>query len=121
MNDNFDSLKRDDVVSVYSDHILVTNRTFTISEFIAAMMTLIKEQKNQGEWTELKEMWFREGIDCKILKPGAKSWQRGKVRITLEFQPEELEVAEVTEIGKSADTKVVSPLDDLRQKMPKES
>ena len=118
MTDNFTSLKRDDVVSVYSDQILVTNHTFTISEFIAAMLTLIKAQ---GGWTELKEMWFREGIDCKILKPGAKSWQRGKIRITLEFEPEELEVAEVTEIGKSADTKVVSPLDDLRQKMPKES
>ena len=118
MSDNFNALKSDDVVSVYSDQILVTNRTFTISEFIAAMLTLIKAQ---GGWTELKEMWFREGIDCKILKPGAKSWQRGKVRITLEFQPEELEVAEVTEIGKSADTKVVSPLDDLRQKMPKDS
>ncbi|MEP6490215.1 KGK family protein [Microcoleus vaginatus GB2-A3] len=118
MKDNFDSLKRDDVVSVYSDHILVTNRTFTISEFIAAMMTLIKAEAG---WTELKETWFREGIDCKILKPGAKSWQRGKVRITLEFQPEELEVGEIAETGKSADTKVVSPLEDLRQKMPKES
>ena len=118
MSDNFNALKRDDVVSLYSDEILVTNRTFTISEFIAVMMTLIKAQ---GGWTELKEMWFREGIDCKILKPGAKSWQRGKVRITLEFEPEKLEVAEITESGKSADTKVVSPLDDLRQKMPKES
>ncbi|MEZ2226873.1 MAG: KGK domain-containing protein [Microcoleus sp.] len=118
MSDNFNALKRDDVVSLYSGEILVTNRTFTISEFIAVMLTLIKAQ---GGWTELKEMWFREGIDCKILKPGAKSWQRGKVRITLEFEPEKLEVAEITESGKSADTKVVSPLDDLRQKMPKES
>jgi KGK domain len=106
------------MLCLYSGEILVTNRTFTISEFIAAMLTLIKAQ---GGWTELKEMWFREGIDCKILKPGAQTWQRGKVRITLEFEPENLEVAEVTESGKSADSKVVSPLDDLRQKMPKES
>jgi hypothetical protein len=118
MSDNFNALKRDDVVSLYSDEILVTNRTFMISEFITAMMTIIKAQAG---WTVVKEKWFGEGIDCKILKPGAKSWQRGKVRITLEFEPEQLEVAEVTESGKSADTKVVSPLDDLRQKMPKES
>ncbi|WP_341731116.1 hypothetical protein [Microcoleus sp. EPA2] len=51
MSDNFDSLKRDDVVSLYSSEILVTNRTFTISEFLAAMLTLIKAQ---GGWTELK-------------------------------------------------------------------
>ena len=118
MTNKFDGLKREDVVSVYSDEILVTNRTFTVSEFIAAMMILLKAQAG---WTEAKEMWFREGIDCKILKPGAKSWQRGKVRITLEFEPEELEVAEVTETGKSADGKVISPLDDLRQKIPKDS
>ncbi len=82
------------------------------------MMTLLKAQ---DEWTEGQEMWFRQGIDCKILKPGAKSWQRGKVRITLEFEPEELEVAEVAESGKSADSKVISPLEDLRQKIPKDS
>ena len=118
MTNKFDGLKREDVVSVYSNQILVTNPTFTVSELIAAIMILLKAQ---GGWTEAKEMWFREGIDCKILKPGAKSWQRGKVRITLEFEPEELEVAEVAETGKLADGKVISPLDDLRQKIPKDS
>ena len=89
MSNAFEKLEREDVISVYSGGILVNNRTFTASEFIAAMLTVIKTQNG---WTEEKANWFSEGIDCKLLKPGAKSWQRGKVRISLEFEPEKLEV-----------------------------
>lgn len=119
MSKNFERLDRENVVSVYSSQILVNNRTFTVSEMIAALMPIVKE-KSGNTWTEDKEQWFREGLDCKILKPGAKSWQRGKVRISLEFEPEELEVAEISENGESPATKTSSPLDDIRQMMPKE-
>lgn len=119
MSDNFEHLEREDVVSVYSGQILVTNRTFTVSEFIAATMQMAKKQL--GELTEGKEHWFGEGLDCKILKPGAKSWQRGKVRITLEFEPEELEVPETHESSESQASIATSPLDDIRQMMPKGS
>lgn len=51
---------------------------------------------------------YKNGIDCEILKVGAKGWQKGKVRlkVTLEFCPDEPEenIAE-------------SPLDDIRQTM----
>lgn len=112
MTDKFQQLEREDVVSVYSGQIILNNRTFTISEFIAAMLPIIKEKG--APWTEEKEHWFREGIDCKILKPGAKSWQRGKVRITLEFCPETLKVEEMP-ASKSVVSKEGSPLDDIRQ------
>lgn len=118
MSNQFDNLEREDVVSVYSGQIFLNNRTFTVSEFITAIMQMHKQKV--GELTEGKENWFSEGIDCKILKPGAKSWQRGKVRISLEFEPEELEVAEISENGESPATKASSPLDDIRQMMPKE-
>lgn len=55
-----------------------------------------------------------------MLKPGATSWQRGKVRLTLEFTPEELEVAETHENADSQASKANSPLDDIRQMMPKD-
>lgn len=113
MNSEFSRLEREDVVSVYSDQILVNNRTFTINEFVTAVMTIVK---GQSGWTEEKAKWFTEGIDCKLLKPGAKSWQRGKVRVTLEFCPEELEVKDSTELPVNSDN---SPLDDIRQMMPK--
>ncbi len=51
-------------------------------------------------------LWFDGGINCEILKVGAKDWQKGKVRlkVTLEFCPDEPE----ENIAKS-------PLDDIRQ------
>ncbi|MBE9190259.1 KGK family protein [Gloeocapsopsis crepidinum LEGE 06123] len=115
MNSEFNSLEREDVVSVYSSQIFVNNRTFTINEFISAMMPTIKD-KSGTTWTEEKANWFGEGIECKVLKPGAKSWQRGKVRITLEFCPEDLEIKDNNESPVISDN---SPLDDIRQMMPK--
>ncbi len=120
MSKEFERLEREDVVSVYSNQILVNNRTFTINELIAALMPVVKKESGAG-WTEDKEHWFHEGLDCKILKPGAKSWRRGKVRLTLEFTPEELEVAETLESIESQGNKARSPLDDIRQLMPKDS
>lgn len=117
MSDTFEKLEREDVVSVYSGQILVTNRTFTVSEIIAALIPIVKE-KSGNTWTEDKEQWFREGTDCKTLKPGAKTWQRGKVRISLEFEPENL-VEDNLENGNVAN-KNNSPLDDIRQRIPKE-
>lgn len=118
MNNNFENLKSEDVVSVYAGQIFISSRTFTVVEFIAAMMQATKKQL--GDLTEGKETWFGEGLECKILKPGAKSWERGKVRISLEFEPEVLEV-ETVESSESENNKSESPLDDIRQRMSKES
>ncbi|MFB2835389.1 KGK domain-containing protein [Floridanema evergladense] len=51
---------------------------------------------------------FVDGLDAEALKVGAKGWQKGKirVRVTLEFEPEEPETNEPE-----------SPLDDLRRMM----
>jgi len=56
--------------------------------------------------------WFDEGVDCEILKPAAKGWQPGKLRIkiTLEFIPDEPEIIESE-----------SPLDDLRRMINEEN
>ena len=58
--------------------------------------------------------WFYEGLDCEILKVGAKGWQKGKFRIkvTLEFIPDESEIEQTPEI-----TQPESPLDDIRRKI----
>ena len=118
MNNNFENLKSEDVVSVYAGQIFISSRTFTVVEFIAAMMQAIKKQL--GDLTEGKETWFGEGLECKILKPGAKSWERGKVRLSLEFAPEVLEV-ETVESSESENNKSESPLDDIRQRMSKDT
>ena len=119
MNNNFENLKSEDVVSVYAGQIFVSSRTFTVVEFIAAMMQATKKQL--GDLTEGKETWFGEGLECKILKPGAKSWERGKVRISLEFEPEELEITQTVESSELENNKSESPLDDIRQRMSKDT
>lgn len=58
MNNNFERVEREDVVSVYSGQIFVNNRTFTLNEFIAAFMPIVKEKS--ASWTEDKEKWFSE-------------------------------------------------------------
>jgi hypothetical protein len=55
-----------------------------------------------------KDRWFIDGINCEILRIGAKGWQKGKVKINIQFSlkicSEEIEVE-----------KIESPLDDLRK------
>lgn len=50
--------------------------------------------------------WLGDGIDCEILKIGAKGWQKGKIkiRVSVEFSPDEPEITEPE-----------SPLDDIRR------
>ncbi len=108
-------LSPEDVVSVYGNEIFVKNRTFTFNEFLTEMKKALQAQLTEG-----RENWLTNGIDCKILKPGAKSWQRGKVRITLDFEPENLEVKESELNNQLVEDKEISPLDDLRQKIKPE-
>ena len=103
---------QEDVVSVYDNEIFVKNRTFTLNEFLTEMKKAL-----QTQLTEERENCLTNGINCKILKPGAKSWQRGKVRITIEFEPENLEVKERELNNQFVEGKEVSLLDDLRQKI----
>ncbi len=95
MGNGFESLNQDDVVTVNVDHqYVIAHTTFKVAEFAKQMAT---------NWTNFdnKKKWYVESVDCEVLKPGAKRWQKGKVRITLEFCPDEPE----------------SPLDDLRQQL----
>ncbi len=64
-------------------------------------------------------MWFTEGIDCEVLKLGAKDWQKGKVRIrvSLEFCPDEPETKETPAINQPEIGPTESPLDDIRRMM----
>ena len=54
------------------------------------------------------QLWFEDGELCEILKAGSSGWQKGKIKLkvnlTLEFIPDEPEIAQ-------------SPLDDLRQEI----
>nr|WP_256386462.1 KGK domain-containing protein [Hydrocoleum sp. CS-953] len=108
-------LSQEDVVSVYRNEIFVKNQTFTLNQFLTEMKKALQTQLAEG-----RENWLTNEIDSKILKLGAKSWQRGKVRITLEFESENIDVKEGGLNNQLVEGKEVFPLDDLRQKIKPE-
>ncbi|MGK7920709.1 MAG: KGK domain-containing protein [Trichodesmium sp.] len=77
-----------------------------------------------------------DGLECEILKPGTKGWQKGKIKVELnvKFYPDEPEEdieenessQSENEAENSGDNNLenmeteVSPLDDLRQKFNQE-
>ncbi|WP_353930148.1 KGK domain-containing protein [Okeanomitos corallinicola TIOX110] len=101
------------------------NATFKLSKLSSAMKDQIlsnglRELNNRlnhqggGELPAYKnEYWIDKGVNSEVLKPG-KNWQKGKCRIkvTLEFCPDEPEVEEIPEIKEPE-----SPLDDLRRQI----
>ncbi|MBW4647988.1 MAG: KGK family protein [Kastovskya adunca ATA6-11-RM4] len=112
MENNFESLDGDnDVISVCQDgRIFIDNCTFKKIELLKNLTGVIRNYENnysgnRGQWAEKKLDWFSEGIDCEVIRADGKGWQTGKVRITLEFAPDEPE----------------SPLDDIRRKISEEN
>ncbi|ALJ67508.1 MULTISPECIES: KGK domain-containing protein [unclassified Synechocystis] len=87
-------LNPEDVVSVTdSDKICINHKTFTVQELLGAFLT---------KWfnSDIGKRWLFEGTECQYLAPG-KLWKKGKIKISLEFIPDEAE----------------SPLDEIRREM----
>ena len=85
MDQGFGLLNNDEVLYVNRGRILISNPTFKVREFLDALAQLISEQEE--EWSEEIEGWFTDGLECEVLRLGNQGWQRGKVRIRLEFCP----------------------------------
>lgn len=86
-NENFVTLSDDEVLFVRTGRVLMSNPTFKVSEFLDALAQLVSDQEE--EWTEEQEGWFGDrGARCEVLRFGNQGWQRGRVRIRLEFCPE---------------------------------
>lgn len=119
MEDRFEPLNfEDEVVSVEnSQKIIVAYPMFKIGQIIAEVKNVLQ---NYGKGDpKPKEKWFDEGINCEVLKFGAKSWKKGKVkiRISLEFCLDKPAFEEAAASNQSEATHSESPLDDLRQIM----
>jgi len=65
------------------------------------------------------QQWSSQGVECEMLKPGAKGWRKGKLRIRffLEFCPDEPDVEEKLETNQLEISKSESPFEDIRQMM----
>jgi KGK domain len=87
MDNEFGLLGDDEVLFIRSGRILMSNPTFKVSEFLDSLAQLVSEQ--EGEWSDEREGWFNDqGQSCEVLRYGNQGWQRGRVRIRLEFCPE---------------------------------
>jgi hypothetical protein len=90
----------DTVISVNNDdQFLISHSTFRVDE-------LIKELSSRFYYDDDSSIkkWFEKGMECQALIPG-KPWRKGKIRVCLEFIPDEVD----------------SPLDDIRQAIADDS
>ncbi|HEY9708354.1 MAG TPA: KGK domain-containing protein [Oculatellaceae cyanobacterium] len=91
MDNQFEPLSNGEVLSVdESALVLIGHRTFRVGEFAEA----IREQLegHVSGWSKGTDAWFSdEGIPCEVLRFSSMGWQKGKVRIHLEFCPQDFE------------------------------
>ena len=89
MSDRFESLESGEVVSIqHETQVLSGHRTFRSGELNDAIKSYV-EQAIAG-WSEEKNDWFTDrGIECEALRFGSKGWQKGRIRLSLEFCPDE--------------------------------
>ena len=112
MDNRFEPLATGEVLSVdESAQFLIGHRTFRVGE-IAEAIRMQLEYGISG-WSEQKNAWFsEEGIPCEVLRFTANGWQKGKVRINLEFCPQDFEDEDQdTSINLGYESSTAAPLD----------
>ncbi len=87
MDEQFQPLSDDEVLFVSVGRVLMSNPTFKVGEFIDALAQAISDRED--DWDEANEGWFGHGLECEALRFNTRGWQRGKVRIRLEFCPDQ--------------------------------
>ena len=109
-----------------------SNSVFKIREFITAIERAFQSQgldilksmlSSRGGIPGNNEEWYRQGVDCELLKPGTEGWKKGKVRIkiSLELCLDEPEISEIPSINKAETNQPESPLDDIRRMIGQDS
>jgi KGK domain len=104
MSDRFESLESGEVVSILHEaQVLNGHRTFRSGELNETIKGLV-EQAIAG-WSAEKNDWFTDrGIDCEALRFGSKGWQKGRIRLSLEFCPDEPDLPAANAINTSIPT-----------------
>ncbi|MEH2257966.1 KGK domain-containing protein [Nostoc sp.] len=111
MNDEWKPLNPDDVVHFHQEAFENLPRTQIVFQ-------LLKEVKKiwAKYCTSSGSIIFGEGFECYVLIPG-QQWRTGKIRVRLEFCPDETEIEDKPEENGLEIKQESSPLDDLRQQL----
>jgi KGK domain len=110
------NLDKDDVVSIQKNLGFVGASTFTVEEAASTLAQFVKDKVGIAI-----EGWKGDGVKCRVLKVGVGRWKEGRVRISLEFIPDEEEIEEQAQLieeiepGEGVLLKQLSPLDEFRQ------
>jgi hypothetical protein len=76
------NLNDDDVVAMETSKCIVSIPTFIVKQFNEVLARVFPHSA--------LGLWLAQGVECQVLRPGG-SWQKGKVRLSLEFIPDEAE------------------------------
>ncbi len=77
-------LNNDEVISTQEGgRFLISHDTFKVVEVLMFLKQAISARDAKA---------FVEGITCEVLSPGGSKWQKGKVKISVEFCPFEDEL-----------------------------
>lgn len=89
MNDHFKPLDNGEVLSISESALIyIGHTTFRVGEFSEAVRSQL-EHNTEG-WNGDKDSWFTDaGVDCEVLRFTSGGWQKGKVRLRLEFAPDD--------------------------------
>jgi hypothetical protein len=85
MANPFAPLDDDEVVFIKNGRILLDNPTFKVGELMDALAQLVSDEER--DWSEDHEGWFTDGADCEVMRMNGSGWQRGRIRIRIEFSP----------------------------------
>jgi hypothetical protein len=89
VKNQFEPLEHGEVISIRNaDRVLVGHHTFRVEELASTIKTQL--QNAMSDWNADKDDWFTsKGIDCEALRFGSNGWQKGRIRLCLEFCPDE--------------------------------
>ena len=118
MEEQFTNCSDDTVVSWKETTFKVSllkkkiREALSVDKPLGAVYEVIRYSIDHSSYKQM----LSEGIDCEILEPGAKGWQKGKMRLQVN-----VEVAPIPDKPEPETTEPESPLDDLRQKLRDET
>jgi KGK domain len=80
-------LNQEDVVSMDQDANVAGASTSTVEELMERVRHLVHRNSNLQE--DKASDWVAKGVVCKLLLAQGGGWQKGKIRLRLEFIPDQ--------------------------------
>jgi len=122
MEEKFLPLDLDEVISANTQHSIgVKHPTCTVEEFLDGIAHALQHYATYSSssitWDRNRYLWFtEEGVEGRALQFRKKGWQSGRLRLSIEFCPDEPEVEtrEMPLLEASVEP-VDSPLDEIRR------